>query len=147
MTALSFWRRYPREIASDLRRFFPGCHIRQWHSGELSSFELLELFGVTVIDDPEQRVRTLRVDFPPKDGAVDCALREGGFNRDQTIAAAIHNELALNRLWIHVGNGGKHYDPPRIDDPREDKARREEEQKRAELRERVQHNIFKGFDW
>ena len=147
MTALAFWRRYPREIASDLRRFFPGCHIRQWHAGELSSYELLELFGVTVVDDPEQMVRTLRIDFPPKDGAVDTALREGGFNRQESIAAATFNELALNRLWLHKINGGKDYDPPRIEDPRYDKAKREEERKKAEFRERVQQDIFAGFDW
>jgi hypothetical protein len=77
MKALAIWRMYPRQIASDLRRFWPGCHIRDWHQGRMSSYELIELFGASVTDDPETETRTIRIDFAPEDGAVADALRGG----------------------------------------------------------------------
>lgn len=43
----------------------------------MSSYELMELFGVTIVDDPETETRTITVDFPPEDGAVALALRDG----------------------------------------------------------------------
>jgi hypothetical protein len=76
MEALTIWRTFPRQIASDLQRFFQR-RIAEWHSGEMSSFELLELFGASVVDDPEKKTRTIRVDFAPENGAVADALRGG----------------------------------------------------------------------
>lgn len=43
----------------------------------MSSFELMELFGATVIDDAEAKTRTIRIDFAPEDGALAMALRDG----------------------------------------------------------------------
>jgi hypothetical protein len=43
----------------------------------MSSYELLELFGVTVTDDPEAETRTLTIDFAPEDGAVSGVMRDG----------------------------------------------------------------------
>ena len=41
--AFERWSHYSKEIACDLRHFYPGTHIKQWHQGEMSSRELLEL--------------------------------------------------------------------------------------------------------
>ena len=35
------WAAYPRQIACGLQEY--GRHIREWHQGEMSSYELLEL--------------------------------------------------------------------------------------------------------
>lgn len=37
------WSRFPKQIAAGLRAHYHGAHIRQWHTGEMSSRELLEL--------------------------------------------------------------------------------------------------------
>lgn len=41
--ALEIWKRYPKQIATGLRSEYPGAHIRQWHRGEMSSLEFMEL--------------------------------------------------------------------------------------------------------
>lgn len=41
--ALRIWRLFPTKIAADLREFYHGVTIGQWHRGEMSSRELLEL--------------------------------------------------------------------------------------------------------
>lgn len=43
MEALQLWVRYPKQTATGLRNEYPGAHIRQWHQGEMSSREFLEL--------------------------------------------------------------------------------------------------------
>lgn len=45
LEAIKLWRLFPSQIASDLRRYYPGCHIRDWHQGAMSSRELLELLA------------------------------------------------------------------------------------------------------
>jgi hypothetical protein len=75
------WRRWPRQIASDLRRFF-HCSIADWHQGRLSSFELLELF---------------RVDFAPEDGALAKELRGGELPEWQQMVRQSANTLAVLR--------------------------------------------------
>ncbi len=37
------WIRYPKQIATGLRSEYPGAHIRQWLTGEMSSREFMEL--------------------------------------------------------------------------------------------------------
>ena len=90
------WRRWPRQIASDLQRFFHR-RIADWHSGEMSSHELLELFGVSVIDDPDTKIRTIRVDFAPDDGALAAELRGGELPEWQQMVRQSANTLAVLR--------------------------------------------------
>jgi len=146
MEALAFWRMHPRQIASDLRRFF-HADIEDWHRGCLSSHKLLEWFGVDVEYDHDAGTRTIRVECAPEGGAVDVAIREGGFSRIEHMIAETFNELARVRLWIHVGNGGKEYEPPQFTDPREDRRRREEERRKAEYRQKVANDLFSNFNW
>jgi len=112
----------PRAVASDLRRFF-DIHIRDWHQGRLSSFELIELFGVRIIDDHETQTRTITAEYAPEDGAVDRVIREGGFNRVETLLAELFNETARSRASLHVAFGGNAYEPPEIVDPRVERER------------------------
>lgn len=91
------WRRWPRQIASDLRRFFHGVSIADWHQGRMSSYELLELFGVSIVDDPVAKVRTIRVDFAPDDGALAAALRGGELPEWQQMVRQSANTLAVLR--------------------------------------------------
>ncbi|AMS02099.1 tail assembly chaperone [Mycobacterium phage Xeno] len=97
MQAFAFWRMAPRQIASDLRRFFPGCHIRDWHQGRMSSYELLELFGVTVNEDAKTETRTITVDWPPEGGAVAAVVRDGERPEWQKMLAQVANISALFR--------------------------------------------------
>ncbi|AEN79876.1 tail assembly chaperone [Mycobacterium phage PhancyPhin] len=97
MQAFAFWRMAPRQIASDLRRFFPGCHIRDWHQGRMSSYELLELFGVTVAEDEETETRTIVVEWPPESGAVAAVVRDGDRPEWQKMLAQVANISALFR--------------------------------------------------
>ena len=90
------WRRWPRQIASDLRRFFTK-DISDWHQGRMSSYELLELFGISIIDDPADKVRTIRVDFAPDDGALAAALRGGEIPEWQQMVRQSANTLAVLR--------------------------------------------------
>lgn len=90
------WRRWPRQIASDLRRFFHAS-IADWHQGRMSSYELLELFGVSIIDDPKRKTRTIRVDFAPEDGALAGALRDGEIPEWQQMVRQAANTLAVLR--------------------------------------------------
>lgn len=63
----------------------------------MSSFELLELFGVSIIDDSDTKTVTIRVDFAPDDGALASALRGGDRPEWQQMAAQSANELAVLR--------------------------------------------------
>lgn len=123
METLTVWRMWPRQIASDLRRFF-HCRIADWHRGEISSYELLELFGASVdesvtlcgsqfdADTPivtsagmatvdllaDEKTRTIRVDFPPEDGAVAAALRGDERPEWKQMLAQTANSLAILRV-------------------------------------------------
>ena len=108
MTAQMVWRRWPRQIASDLQRFF-GRRIADWHSGEMSSYELLELFGVSVIDDPATETRTIRVDFAPDNGALAAALRGGELPEWQQMVRQSANTLAVLRAAQVPGAAADEY--------------------------------------
>lgn len=43
--ALAMWRLYPRQIRADLQHYYPGRHIKEWHTCDftMSSSELLDL--------------------------------------------------------------------------------------------------------
>jgi len=63
----------------------------------LSSFDLLELFGVSVVDDPELEERTITVEWPPDDGAVALAMRDGERAEWKQMLAQIANISAMFR--------------------------------------------------
>ena len=63
----------------------------------MSSFELLELFGVSIEDDPQSRERTIRIEWPPDDGAVDKAMRDGERSERDQMLAQIANISAMFR--------------------------------------------------
>lgn len=175
--AQEIWRTLPRQLASDLRRFF-NLNIRDWHQaarrdGELvlSSYELLELFGARIETEPEtgdvhpdsivvvqdganvytrrygdlalKGARSIVVDFPPQDGAVDRAMRDGGFSRMEKIAADTHNELAFFRATYYAKIGGKkaQYEPDLILDPRIERAREEKSREARRLQLEVEKEL------
>lgn len=62
----------------------------------MSSFKLLELFGVATVPDPEDAdKRLIEVDFAPEDGAVAKARRDGDWPEETKILAEMHKELAI----------------------------------------------------
>jgi hypothetical protein len=64
----------------------------------MSSYELLELFGASVEDDPVNKVRTIRIDFAPEDGVLAEALRGGERPEWKQMLAQSANELAVLRV-------------------------------------------------
>jgi integrase len=102
------WRRWPRQIASDLRRFFTK-DIADWHQGRMSSYELLELFGISLEDDPDTKTRTIRVDFAPDDGALATALRGGEIPEWQQMIRQSANTLAVLRAAQVPGAQSEEY--------------------------------------
>lgn len=79
MEALWIWAQFPREIASDLSQYHHR-RIAEWHSGDMSSYELLEL-----------------LEFMPERGAFKTAVRGGEWTEEQDVWAQIANELAILR--------------------------------------------------
>lgn len=166
---------WPRQIAADLRRFF-GAHIKDWHSGELSSYELLELFGASVVEIPDTGdvhpdavvyvwsrgvlsrrryadfcggTREIRVEFPPEGGAVDKAVREGGYSRLENLVAETYNELARFRASYHMvaSRGKAQYEPPEFVDPRVEKQRERERKALREFQAETEQALFGAMDW
>lgn len=97
--AVWIWRQFPRQIAADLRRYYPGTHIKQWHratrdvNGDLllSSYELLEL-----------------IEHLPDGSAFKSAAERGGqWPRWQQMLAEIANESYRFRSAYHTVNGGE----------------------------------------
>lgn len=99
------WRIWPRQIASDLQRFF-HLDIADWHQGRMSSYKLLELFGASVTEDEQTRTRTIDVEFPPEQGALARALRGGCWPIWQQMMAETVNEAYRFRSSYHTVNGG-----------------------------------------
>lgn len=134
---------FPRQIASDLRRFF-GVRIADWHDGSMSSYELLELFGVSFVDDEESRTRSIKVDFAPEDGAVAKALRGGAWSEAELIRAETFNEIARLRASFHSVNGGKKhsYTPFAFEDPTVRGSKAESAEANAKLQAEVEADLF-----
>lgn len=114
----------------------------------MSSFELLELFGASVVEDPEEKVRTIVVEFAPEDGALARSLRENGYTRLENMVAEGHNEIARLRASYHAMQGGKKaaYEPFLFIDPRIAKVRDEKKRENAEFQKEVEADLF-GPDW
>jgi hypothetical protein len=115
--AVAAWRRFPREIASDLSRYH-GRRIAEWHrypaAGDLSSYELLEL-----------------LEFMDDDGEYKKACRGGEWSDRQWAVFAAANEAAVLRAGQVRGADGDVYGarmfiPPSI--VRETRQRAEEAQ-------------------
>ena len=129
------WRRWPRQIASDLRRFF-HLPIADWHQGRMSSYELLELFGISIVDDPAEKVRTIRVDFAPEHGALASALRGGEIPEWQQMVRQSTNTLAVLRAAQVPGAQADEYGerlffpPSKIAEIDAEEQRRQDEERR-----------------
>lgn len=117
--AVEEWRRFPREIASDLSRYH-GRRISEWHhyphGGDMSSYDLLEL-----------------LEFMDEDGAYKTARRVAGggepWSERQWAIFANANESAVLRAGMVPGAdsdiwGSRFFIPPSI--AREQVAAREE---------------------
>jgi hypothetical protein len=53
--AIPLWATFPKQIEASLRAHYHDCNIGQWHSGELSSRELLVLLEA-MPDDSEYKL-------------------------------------------------------------------------------------------
>lgn len=89
MEALWVWRQFPRQIASDLSRFHRR-RIAEWHRGDMSSYELLEL-----------------LEFMPEHGAFKIAARGGEYSEQDQVWRHIANELGKLRAITQTVHSGK----------------------------------------
>ena len=131
MEALWIWRQFPGQIASDLSQFHHR-RIAEWHRGEMSSFELLEL-----------------CEWMDDGGRLKEALRGGRWTLQQIIEAETFNELARLRASYHAVNGGKNgaYEPFAFEDPAVAEAREQESSAAAKWRSNVQDEMFASWGW
>lgn len=96
LEALGIWRQFPRQIASDLSQYH-GRRIAEWHSGDMLSFEFLEL-----------------VENLPERGAFKTALRGGEYSDEELTFRHLANEVARLRATMHAVHGGQKYTPPTL---------------------------------
>lgn len=66
----------------------------------MPSHELLELFGVRVVEDVETMTRTLYVDLAPDGGGVAKAMRGGERGETEQMMAQCANELSVLRAGL-----------------------------------------------
>lgn len=118
------WRQFPRQIASDLSRFHHR-RIAEWHRGEMSSYELMEL-----------------LEFMPDEGAFRRALRSGEYSEQEMTWRHIANEIARLRATMHAVHGGQKYDPPLLNS----KAAQLEEIEELEATEERREGFFSFAD-
>jgi hypothetical protein len=88
LEAISLWRHFPTQIESDLKAYYPGCNIGQWHRGEMSSRELI----VLIADLPDRsrfkgavrgRPYDLDYDWAPEEyRAAAVARQQAPLNKD-----------------------------------------------------------------
>ena len=141
----------------------------------LSSYKLLELFGAHIDSHPdtgdvdpkswvvfrdggvvarrrygdlaEKGTREICVDFPPIDGAVDLAVREGGFSRMESMIAQTHNQLSWLTKYYVLAHNGKDYEPDQLTDPRIEKQKARDRAAQAEFQREVDEDMFGGIEW
>lgn len=75
----------------------------------MSSFELLELFGVSIVDDPKSKTRTIRIEFAPEDGVLAEGLRGGERSEWKQMLAQTANETAVLRAGQVQGADADEY--------------------------------------
>jgi hypothetical protein len=119
MEALWIWRQFPRQIASDLSQFHHR-RIAEWHSLDMSSYELLEL-----------------LEFMPEEGAFKTAARGGEYSEQELVWRHISNELARLRATMHAVHGGKKYEPPILHSKAQQRAEAIDAEQSEERREEV----------
>lgn len=85
------WRQYPRQIASDLSQYHHR-HIKEWHDGTMSSYELLEL-----------------LEFMPERGSFKSAARGAEYSEEEKFLAQIANELMVLRSAYVPGVKAEEY--------------------------------------
>lgn len=93
MKALWVWKQFPRQIASDLSRYHHR-RIAEWHSGVMSSYEMLEL-----------------LEFMEPKGAFKTAVRDYEYSEEDQVWRYIATELAKLRATMHAVHGGERYVP------------------------------------
>lgn len=93
MEAQWLWCQFPRQIASDLSRFHHR-RIAEWHAGDMSSYELLEL-----------------LEYMPDEGAFKTAVRGGEYAERDIVWRHIASELSKLRATTHAVYGGQSYSP------------------------------------
>lgn len=146
--ALSLWRLLPRETEAALSRYHPGRHIREWHTGTMSSRELLAL----LCDLPETSAfrerseRTHRLVEVDVDGRKELrlysvlselpagAVIEAEFvdwTHDRKIAARTALEIALSR----ADRGAEPPSREGLDEPLVEALRRRAERKQSQIRD------------
>lgn len=96
LSALWLWRQFPRQIASDLSQFHHR-RIAEWHSGLMSSYELLEL-----------------LEYMPERGDFKKAVRGGEFSEEEIVWRHIANKLSRIESIAYVQATHKESDPPRM---------------------------------
>jgi hypothetical protein len=129
--ALWIWRQYPKQIASDLSRFHRR-QVREWHDGEMSSYDLLVL-----------------LEFMDDEGALKSALRGGEYSERELTQRHHANETARLRATMHAVHGGQRYEPPTLMSKAEQLDQIEEAEAAAERREEVftfADRSFPAFD-
>lgn len=96
MQALWIWRQFPKQIASDLSQYHHR-RIAEWHSGMMSSYELLEL-----------------LEFMPERGAFKTALRQDEYSEEEQVWRHVANKLSRIESILYVANTRKAADPQRM---------------------------------
>jgi hypothetical protein len=117
--AVQVWRRHPREIAADLSRYH-GRRIIEWHSGDMLSYELLEL-----------------CEFMDADGAYKTAQRKGEPSERAAAVFATANETAVLRAGMVPGADGDIYGARFFIPPHLLREQAEREQEAATARETI----------
>lgn len=123
LEALWLWRQFPRQIASDLSQFHHR-RIAEWHQGDMSSYELLEL-----------------LEWMPERGAFKTCARGGEYSEEEMTWRHIANELARLRASFHAVHGGHRYDPPTL----LTKAEQLADEQEAEAAEQRREDFFGMF--
>jgi hypothetical protein len=119
MEALWVWRQYPRQIASDLSQYHHR-RIAEWHRGDMSSYELLEL-----------------LEFMPDRGAFKKAVRGNEWSEEEAIWAQVANELAILRAVQAPKVKGERYGSRLWFSPAKLREMAAEAEEQEELRESV----------
>lgn len=160
LEAIKLWRLFPNQIASDLQAHYRR-HIREWHQGQMSSRELLELldglpetskfkeasertFRIVEYrgDDPDLKDQLLLMPGygkPPKDVAVIAEYVD--WTLDRKIAARNVRELVMLR------NDGRDTTPDLtgLYEPLHEALAQRERQKRADLAAKARAHVHKGI--
>jgi hypothetical protein len=116
LDAIWIWSQFPRQIASDLSQYHHR-RIAEWHQGDMSSYELLEL-----------------LEHMPERGAFKTAARGGEYSEEEITLRHLANEVARLRATMHAVYGQR-YDPPLLMTKAEQREQLEDLEETSERRE------------